>query len=441
MKRPAWLIERAKTLAAVVVAAMVGVAGAILHVDSARAVDLVVWHDKGDDGIRVFEEIAAAYRRERPDVNIRSLSFPTEQWFSRTIAAINTGTGPDLLFNDNFRIARIQQSTSRLRDLTDQVDRLSPDARPFINESDLAASRYDNRLVMLPNQRVLVGWGVRRTWLEHLGEQYPTTWPEMIRIARRMQEGTMPGAGGRVFGVGMQAGEPSVLFQMLEIFYLGSGLPHVAVDANAEVLIDRPEYARVLVEFIKLYTEHRVVPPESVNHIFTDMYQLIEGGRNGFFRVGDFNVRRFDTQALRGDYIIGPIPRVLETAQPSYIVAGMRSVAIPANGRNVEAALDLARYMISRPAQIALRRYMGAAVRTDLDNEGLTQNGGAFARPAAQIQPNDFPDANFPWFPQFKEAYYRAIIAAITNPPSDWNAWIAETATRMRTVVATLRRR
>ena len=79
------------------------------------AAELVVWHDKGDEGIRMFEEIAAEYRRTHPDVQVRSLSFPTDQWFAKTIAGLNTNSAPDLLFNDYVRIARIQLTTRKGR--------------------------------------------------------------------------------------------------------------------------------------------------------------------------------------------------------------------------------------------------------------------------------------------------------------------------------------
>ena len=43
---------------------------------------------------------------------------PTDQWFSRSTAALNTNTAPDILFNDGFRLVQIQQQTHKLSDLT-----------------------------------------------------------------------------------------------------------------------------------------------------------------------------------------------------------------------------------------------------------------------------------------------------------------------------------
>ena len=82
-----------------------------------RAQEIMIWHDKGEDGLRMIEQMAELYKKDHPGVTVKSLSMPTEQWFSRSIAALNTNTAPDILFNDNARIVQIQQSTGKLADL------------------------------------------------------------------------------------------------------------------------------------------------------------------------------------------------------------------------------------------------------------------------------------------------------------------------------------
>jgi ABC-type glycerol-3-phosphate transport system substrate-binding protein len=132
------------------IGAALAAAGLAAGAAPAPAAELVIWHDKGDAGIAMFREIGELYKQQAPDVTIRSLSFPTDQWFSRSIAAINTATGPDLLFNDNFRNAIIQQSTGKLRDMKADLEGLPPDARKAITAGDIEASLYKGQLVMLP---------------------------------------------------------------------------------------------------------------------------------------------------------------------------------------------------------------------------------------------------------------------------------------------------
>ena len=80
----------------------------------------------------------------------------------------------------------------------------------------------------------------------------------------------------------------------------GNGQPHSLVDDNGHIVIDQPEVARVTIEYLKLYTQYKLVSPDTVNQTFTDMYQLIEGGRVGMFRVGNWNVGKWDKSPPAG---------------------------------------------------------------------------------------------------------------------------------------------
>jgi ABC-type glycerol-3-phosphate transport system substrate-binding protein len=283
---------------------------------------------------------------------------------------------------------------------------------------------------------------VRKSWLEKLGESYPKTWADALRLARKFQDQDPDGNGrADTFGFALQGGNASVMVQMLEWACFGAGLRHVAIDAEGNVVFDQPRNVQVITEHLKLYSEYKLVSPETRNHIFTDMYQLIEGGRAGMFRVGDFNVKKWDTEALKGDYVIGPLPSFFPDVPPSVVVHGLRSPSVPANGKNVAAAAKFAQFMTSKGAQEVSLRWMGSAVRSDLSIEGLTPGGAWFAKVAYPAQPNDFLDSVHPWYPQFKEALYKELTPVMATPPADWNKWAAEVATRLRAVVAELKKK
>lgn len=409
----------------------------MLSVGSVRAQDLVMWHDKGDDGVRMVERMAELYRAENPGVRVRSLSFPTEQWISRSIAALNTNTAPDLLFNDNSRIVLVQQTTRRLAPMDEAIAALPEADRRHLTASDIAAGSLDGRAYMVPFQRVITGWGVRRSWLEAAGERFPQNWEDTLRIARAFQarEG-----GGRVFGMAMQGGNaPSFLGAGVDLLVLGSGQPHALINEAAEVVIDRPEVARPTIEYVKLYATYRLVSPETVNHGFTDMYQLIEGGRAGMFRVGNWNVAKWDREPPAGDYVVGPYPGFGQ-GPGAMFVGSVRGMAVPAAGRNRDAAIRFARFVVSRGAQQASLDHMGGVVRADVDTSNVTPSLRPFLDENVRLQTDDFMASRYAWYPQLREAYYRELIAAVNRPPADWDAWIAATAVKMRAEVARLRR-
>jgi ABC-type glycerol-3-phosphate transport system substrate-binding protein len=306
--------------------------------------------------------------------------------------------------------------------------------RQFIPAGDLLASRYAGKLVMLPVQQSLVAWGARKSWLAKVGETFPKTWSDVLRIARKFQDQEK-----NTFGMALEAGNASVTHQMLELFTYGTGLPYVAVNRDGKVIIDQPHNAEVLIQFMKIFTQYKLVPPETVNYIFTDMYQLIEGGRAGFFRVGDWNVKKWDTEALNGDFEIGPLPAFFEGATSSIVDNSLLSVAVPANGHHLSAAQQFAQFLFSKEAQQICLKRLGSALRTDLDTTGMSAHQIFFVKPTYPVAPNAFPESVFPWYPQFKEALYKRIIAGISNPPADWNVWVKETADSLTATIAQIK--
>jgi len=397
----------------------------------ARAQQLAIWHDKGDDGGRMLGQMAEQFAKDHPGVTIRSVSMPTDQWFSRSIAALNTNTAPDILFNDGFRLVQIQQQTKKLADLGPALQQAPTADRKFLGDGDVAAATYAGQIMMMPFQRVITGWGVRRSWLEKVGEQPPKTWEDMVRVGAKFQAADL-GGGGHVYGVAMQGGDPNSMIDAgSSMLAYGNGAAHALVDEKGEIVIDRPEVARPTIEYLKLYTQYKLVSPETVNQTFTDMYQLIEGGRVGAFRVGNWNVGKWDKQSPAGDYVIGPFPRIGD-GTPSFVVGSVRGMSVPTNSPHADIAKQFVAFLLSKPAQQLSLDNMGGVIRSDLDTSKVTPGLRPFIAADAHLQVSDNAVTTFPWFIKLQALYYRMMIAAISNPPSDWDAWIKQTATDLR---------
>jgi len=405
-----------------------------------RAQEIMIWHDKGEDGLRMIEQMAELYKKDHPGVTVKSLSMPTEQWFSRSIAALNTNTAPDILFNDNARIVQIQQSTGKLADLKPQAEQIPAADKAFITPGDWAASTFKERVIQIPFQRTMTGLGVRKSWLAKVGEQPPKSWDDLVRIGKKFQEDDPDGNGKKdTFGVAMQAGDaPSITGGGINLLVYGNGLPHPLVNENGEVVIDQPEVARAVIEYVKLFTDYKLVSPETVNHTFTDMYQLIEGGRVGMFRVGNWNVGKWDKQPPAGDYVVVPYPSFGGGAG-ALVVGSVRGMAVPENAKNKEAAKQFAAFIVSKQAQQISLNNMGGVVRSDLDTAGVTPGLKPFLASDAKLQTDDFLSSAFPWYLKLQESYYKSLIEAINNPPKDMNVWVKATADKLRQDLATLK--
>ena len=207
----------------------------------------MIWHDKGEDGLRMIEQMAELYKKDHPGVTVKSLSMPTEQWFSRSIAALNTNTAPDILFNDNTRIVPIQQSTGKLSDLKPQVDQM-PGSRQKPSSLRVTGPPRPSKksVVQIPFQRTMTGLGVRKSWLEKVGDQPPKTWDDVLRIGKKFQDQDPDGNGKKdTFGIAMQAGDaPSITGGGINLLVYGNGLPHPLVNEKGDIVIDQPDVAQ-----------------------------------------------------------------------------------------------------------------------------------------------------------------------------------------------------
>ncbi|MEL6103531.1 MAG: extracellular solute-binding protein [Pseudomonadota bacterium] len=402
------------------------------------AEELVVWHDLGDNGIAWFEQLSELYQAENPDVTITSVSYPTDQWFGRVIAAINTDTAPDLIYNNYERVIRIENQTDRIADLTELLE--AQGDLPFLTDSDKGVATYDGKMIILPIQRVQMAFGARKSWLEAVGEEMPETWADVLRVSEKFRTMDPDGNGAEdTFGLALQAARPRDLIHMLDLYTFGSGLRHTLIDPDGNILIDQPEHKQVLTEFLKSFADHGLVSPDTVNHSFGEMYQLIEGGRAGMFRVGDWNVRKWDQEdVLNGDFVVGEWPAHFDNRENTVVIGGMRGVAVPENSPNKEVAMDFAAFMLTQDAQKASLENVGAAVRGDFEIEGLSERRLYFAQPDHALNAYDFPESIHAYYPELEAEYHRVLLDAIVNPPDDWSAFIDDTAEAMRAKVTEL---
>jgi len=402
------------------------------------AQQLTVWHDLGDNGTKWFAALSAEFAKAHPGVTLRATSYPTDQWFGRVVGAVNTDTAPDLIFNNYERVIRIAAQTGKVMDLKGVLAGIAD--KGFLSEDDLRVATYDGRMIILPIQRVQMAFGVRKSWLDRIGEPFPVTWEDTMRVAQKFRDGHPDGdPGSKVFAFGLEAAQPRDLIHILDLFTFGAGLRSTLIDAEGNIVVDEPQHARVLEEFLKTYTAYGFVSPDTINYSFGEMYQVIEGGKAGMFRVGDWNVSKWDRpDVLNGDFIVGAWPKFFADRQNGVVIGGMRGIAVPENSPHKDLAIAFASFMLTQPAQQASLAIMGAAVRKDLDVAGLSPRQQAFAKPTWALYAYDFPESIHPFYPQLEAAYHRKLLDAIARPPADLKAFIAATAQDMRVLAKQL---
>lgn len=402
----------------------------LLGLGSSKAQELTIWHDLGDNGVKWFDAVGQAFAKTHPGVTVKSISYPTDQWFGRCIGAINTNTAPDLIFNNYERVIRVATQTKKITDLKPLLAKLSDTG--FLSPDDLRVATYKGSMIILPVQRVQMAFGVRKSWLDNVHEPLPKTWEDVLRVAGKFQSGHSDGGTAPVFGFALEAAKPRDLVHMLDLFVFGAGLRGTLIDENGAVVIDEPRHAKVIAEVLKVFSTYKMVPPDTVNYSFNEMYQVIEGGRAGMFRVGDWNVGKWSKVALNGDFVTGTWPKFFPDAEGAVVIGGMRGAAVPENAPHKALADEFAAFLLGKEAQQASLDFVGSAVRADLETGALPAQSQPFAKPTWKLAAYDFPESVNPWYTQLEASFHKAAMAAIANPPADWMAWIKTTAEDLR---------
>lgn len=416
---------------------------ALMTGSAAGAQELTIWHDKGDDGLAMVKALSAKFAQAHPGVSVTSVSMPTDQWFSKSIAALNTSTGPDIIFNDNGRIATVQQSTGKLCDLTETVANLPEGDRAQLTDGDIAAGTLDGELLMVPFQRVITGFGARKSWLDAVGAEFPKTWDDMLATAQKFVAEDPDGNGkDDTYGIAMQGGGAgNMIGAGTKLFAMGgNGAEYDIIDADGKVVLTDPPVAEPTIDYLKLY-QGDLMSPSTVNDIFTDMYQLIEGGRVGFFRIGNWNVGKWDSEALKGDYVVGgyPVSPAAGDREGGMLVGSVRGMAIPCDGDHVDLAKEFVAVLPSLEAQQISLENMGGIVRDDVDISGVTPGLTKFVDGSIPLNTDHFLQSVYPWYDKLQESLYVEMSGAIASPPADWNAWLSETADKMQSEVDKLK--
>ena len=402
----------------------------------AAPVTLTVWHDQGDKGVNWFNEMAAQYQKQNPGVTIESVTYPTQQWIEKSIAAINTNTAPDIIFNNYERVIMVENQTGKITDLAPTFKAL-PD-KNFVTASDLQISTYKNKMIIFPIQRVQAAFGVRKSWLEASGKPFPTTWAEMKVLAEFFTKGDPDknGKAGDTFGFALEAANPRDLVHMIDLFSFGTGVPNTIIDAKGNITINEAKHKAIVKEVLGLFWNY--APKDTINYSFAEMYQIIEAGKGGMFRVGDWNVAKWDKpDVLDADFVLGPWPQFNAGDKNAVVMSGMRGAAVPANAPNKAEALKFLQFMLSKDPQQSSLKFIGSAVRSDLDLTNLTDHGRYFATGKVPTMAYDFPESVFPYYPGCEEIYHKALIKALADKTVNVDALLLQAEKDIKAYIAT----
>lgn len=379
-----------------------------------KPVFLTVWHDKGEDGRKYFQELNQMYQQINPYVEIRDVSLTTDDWFERVEQAIASEEPPDLVFNDASRIIEVQGRTGGFIALEEVL--AQTEGKNFVQEGDLETALSDGKLIVLPVNRIMTGLGVRKSMLAEVGGRFPETWADFLGLAQAM-------TGAERYGFAFHL-EPNDSVELVQMLMHGSGLRDVWLTEAPQLRPHflEPDRLEPIREIAGLYNAAGVMPKEAVAQDYEQMYGVVESGRAAMFRVGNWNVARWDHHpVLGGDYEVGPFPALAPGLKQSFVLGNVRGFAIPEHAANAEHAKQFVKAVLSRSAQESSFRYFGSTLRSDLQME-ISPAMKPFFDPKYAVQPADTYNNRLPYYNEINDVLKRMMSDVYRRPAGETEA-------------------
>ena len=280
----------------------------------------------------LLESALARYNAGHPEnpMKLEARQVPLWDIHDFLVNAVGRGEAPDISVLDSVWVAEFAHQRHLI-----PLDEADPNWHRTIQAdyfpAMLDANRYQDHLYGMPvcgDASVL--W-YRRDWLAAERLAPPSTWEELVAVARHFQQQPVReryslGAHPLVFVGGRRGGETTT-YQLLPFLWSTGG----ELVTGGQVLLDSPATRRMLSFLKALIGEHEVVPPEVVDYTWDHSAQVFAAGKAALALGGtyeSFFIREqagWDEQEFQQRVAFVPIPAGPQ-GEPATLVGGMNYV-------------------------------------------------------------------------------------------------------------------
>ena len=372
---------------------------------------ITIWYEGGDARLPFFKAVEAEMQKDHPEYSINAVTFDNSTFMTKVLQATTATGGVDLVFNDASRILEIDQQTDHgFMDLTEVLE-ANPN-KDLVTDGDRLLSSVEGALTVMPVNRTIAGLGVKTdvAGVEVNEDTMPVDWDRFKALGEAYQKAGIPGF---TMHLGADPG------QAFNLFMCGSGMKDVFLNGVPESQIGKnKEY---FTEIISIYAgEHAFWDKDAPSEDFAAMYNKIQSGSVGMFRVGNWNAGNWDKEDSGvGEYTVTTFPSMNGT-EGGLVLLNTRGFAIPKNAENAEAAKTYLSYVLDKEPQAKSFETMGSCIDNSVVDQGtLTKNQKIFFDGDVKMYPIDNYVAEFSYYNAIKDAYEKGLINAFNSRSGD----------------------
>jgi multiple sugar transport system substrate-binding protein len=294
MKSLSWKAMAASALA-------IGVLGATAPAQAQTKVDFTVAEYSSKTG-PYFEEVAAAFEKENPDIDINIQVVPWDTLLQRLTTDIAGGTAPDIsIIGTRWLLDFAAQGVA------EPVDGyLTPEFKSTFIDTFMAPSVMDGKIMGLPVAASARAMMINMDLFEKAGATPPTNWVEFYEAAQKLA--ALPDT----FGFGLQGKEIET-----DAYYYYSLWTHGGdiLKADGTSGLDTPE-ALEAANLYKKMIDEGLTQPSPTNYNREEVFNLFKQGKVGMIFTFPMLVPQIKAEAPDLNYKILPFPE--GTAKATY---------------------------------------------------------------------------------------------------------------------------
>ena len=379
--------------------------------DKSEKKEITIWYEGGDARLPFFQAVEAEMQKDSPNYSINAVTFDNSTFMTKVLQATAATGGVDLVFNDASRILEIDQQTDHgFMDLTDVLE-ANPN-KDLVTDGDKLLSSVNGALAVMPVNRTIAGLGVKTDvqGVEVNEETLPSDWEKFTALGEAYKKAGIPGF---TMHLGADPG------QAFNLFMCGSGMQDVFLNGTPESQVGKnKEY---FTKIISVYAgENGFWDKDAPSEDFAAMYNKIQSGSVGMFRVGNWNAGNWDkADSGVGEYTVTTFPGMNGT-EGGLVLLNTRGFAIPKNSENVDAAKVYLSYVLNKDPQTKSFETMGSCMDNSVvDTGALSKNQKIFFDGNVKVYPIDNYVAEFSYYNAIKDAYEKGIINAFNSKSED----------------------
>jgi multiple sugar transport system substrate-binding protein len=360
---------------------------AALFASPARAVEIEYWQYTFKQRVDTIDELIVRFQKANPDITVKHVNVPYDNYRTRIAAAIPAGEGPDVaqLFYgwlDDYIKAKLLQPLPASTFKTADIDR---DFFPFVQGMKIDGQYYAlptavRSLALFWNKKLFAEAGLDPN-------KPPATLTELVDMAKKL---TKRDAAGNLLtaGIALDTGGQDLQWIREGLIRQFGGQPYS--NDGKKVAYTTPAGAAAIAWYVGLATKEKV----SEFGFMTDGVTAFRSGKAGMTIDGSFRLGAFDGQ--RGlDYGVTELPshNGIKSNFASYWVNG---ITAKAKGEKLAAAAKFLAFITTPEAmQLWMEKVGELPARVALAQTDAVKNHpkyGPFVRGLGYAVATDFVD-------------------------------------------------